>query len=182
MTTYFLSSDANGAVTGLGSSPDGTVPDGFIECTAAQYALGQSLTVVNGVITEPSAASVLAKVKTAQWEKIKAMRDSRKSGGFKVGSNWYHSDAESRGQYGILLSTAIEKAMPIGTVLSPAWKDMAGNFAPMTVTLLRQIRDAGLVLEQQLFTVAETHKATMMGSTNPAGYDYTTGWPAVFAG
>lgn len=118
--------------------------------------------------------------KTLVWARIKAERDRRKAGGFKVGALWYHSDEASRGQYSILLSMAVEKAIPVGTALSPAWKDMAGNFAPMTVALLRQIRDAGLVLEQQLFTTAETHRAAMEASADPASYDFSTGWPAAY--
>ena len=57
---------------------------------------------------------------------------------------------------------------------------MAGNFAPMTVAMLRQIRDAGLALEQQLFTTAETHRAAMEASADPASYDFSTGWPAAY--
>lgn len=118
--------------------------------------------------------------KSLTWIRIKAERDRRKAGGFKVGTLWYHSDEASRGQYSILLSMAVEKSIPVGTALSPAWKDMAGNFAPMTVALLRQIRDAGLALEQQLFTIAETHRMAMEASADPASYDFSTGWPAAY--
>lgn len=129
--------------------------------------------VVSFLASKPTA-------KAQAWTRIKTERDRRKTGGFKVGSLWYHSDEASRGQYSILLSMAVEKSIPVGTALSPAWKDMAGNFAPMTVALLRQIRDAGLVLEQQLFTTAETHRAAMEASADPASYDFSTGWPAAF--
>ena len=123
-----------------------------------------------------------AEIKPIQWQKIKAMRDARKSGGFKVGLKWFHSDEPSRAQYGILLTTALEKLLLDGYVLNAAWKDMGGLKEPLTVGILRQIRDAGLTLEATLFAVAEAHRASMEAAPNPETYDFTTGWPATYQG
>lgn len=119
------------------------------------------------------------------WEKIKAERDLRKSGGFKAVvdgvDRWFHSDEPSRNQYGVLLTTAIEKVVPVDFVFDPAWKSMDGTKLPMTVELVRRIRDAGLVAEKQNFNNAEIHKAAMMASAEPAAYDFLSGWAQTFA-
>lgn len=111
---------------------------------------------------------------------IKTERNKRKSGGFLVDAMWFHSDDASRGQYSILLSLAIEKSLPTDYILSQMWKTMSGTFTPISVSLLRQIRDVGLILEQQLFTTAETHRLNMEASENPETYDYSINWPAVY--
>ena len=121
-----------------------------------------------------------ADIKTSQWQKIKVLRDARKSGGFKVGVKWFHSDEPSRAQYSILLTTVLEKSLPVSYVLNAAWKDMSGAKEPLTVATLRQIRDAGLLLEATLFAVAENHRASMEAAPNPETYDFTTGWPAIY--
>ena len=54
--------------------------------------------------TDPLVVAYLAAQPTAKslaWARIKAERDRRKAGGFKVGSLWYHSDEASRGQNSI---------------------------------------------------------------------------------
>ena len=122
----------------------------------------------------------LATTKADQWAAIKALRDAKKSGGFKFGLRWFHSDEPSRAQYGILLTTALEKSLPTVYVLNATWKDMSGTKAPLTVADLRGVRDAGLLLEAQLFAVAEAHRAAMEASATPSDYDFSTGWPATF--
>lgn len=167
----FYKKTTNGITSVLSSNVPYEADADFLEIDEAEYLMLSVPAVV---------VPTVAQTKVAVWNRIKAERDRRKAGGFKVGTLWYHSDEASRGQYSILLSMAVEKAIPIGTALSPAWKDMAGNFAPMTVALLRQIRDAGLALEQQLFTTAETHRAAMEASADPVSYDFSAGWPAAF--
>lgn len=122
----------------------------------------------------------LADIKAEQWALIKARRDSRKGGGFKVGARWYHSDEPSRAQYAILLTTALEKSLPPTAVLGAAWKAMDGAKQPLTVAEVRMIRDVCLTLDAALFAAAETHLALMEASTDPQGYDFTTGWPLVY--
>lgn len=41
----------------------------------------------------------LSVVRNIKWDAIKAERDRRKAGGFKVGALWFHSDADSRIQH-----------------------------------------------------------------------------------
>jgi hypothetical protein len=106
------------------------------------------------------------------WIAIKAERDQRKAGGWKVGDNWFHSDEPSRTQYGTLLTTAIEKALPADYVFNQYWKTMSGAFVPMTVALVRQIRDVGLATESDLFAAAERMRAG----------DTTAVWPAIYGG
>jgi hypothetical protein len=48
--TKYLIFNTAGTVTGVGYTPDGTVPAGRIACTAAQAAAWQGSTVVNGAI------------------------------------------------------------------------------------------------------------------------------------
>ena len=137
-------------------------------------------------VVEPLPEQEVAALRSAnaerKWQAIKAERDIRKSGGFFTGSQWFHSDEASRGQYGILLTTALEKALPADYVLDPAWKDMSGGFSEMTVAKVRLIRDVGLLLERNLFTAAEAHRAAMEASPAPLEYDFSTGWPAHYEG
>jgi hypothetical protein len=118
---------------------------------------------------------------TLQKRAIKAERDRRKSGGFFTGTEWFHSDEASRGQYGLLLTTALEKGLPAGYVLNASWMDMAGVYAPMTVAKLRLIRDVGIVLESALFDAAKNHIAAMADAADPSAYDFSRGWPATYS-
>lgn len=122
-------------------------------------------------------APLAVRLKTAA---IKAERDRRKAGGFYTGSQWFHSDEASRGQYGILLSLAVEKQLPSGYVLNAAWMDMDKVYTPMTVAKLRLIRDVGLVLEAALFDAAKAHIEALQASDDPAAYDFSSGWPAAY--
>ena len=119
-------------------------------------------------------------LKARAWEKIKAERSSRKAGGVKVGEYWFHTDDASRIQYGILDGKATRAALPGNAVLHPEWKTMSGVKTPMTVALLRQVLDAGIASEAVIFDAAETHKAAMEASADPAAYDFSTGWPAIY--
>lgn len=128
----------------------------------------------------PSAAEVRAKAAGEAWGAIKAERDRRKAGGVMIGGKWFHTDDPSRIQYGILDSKATRASLPATVVLHPAWKTMSSEKTPMTVAVLRQILDAGIVYEGAVFDVAETHRAAMEASADPAAYDFSGGWPMVF--
>ena len=111
---------------------------------------------------------------TRVWKHIQQERDTRKAGGVKVGTDWFHSDDASRiQQLGLLMFGA---SMPAGIM----WKTMAGTFVPMTPTLAGQIFAATATNDQAIFTRAEIHKATMMASPDPTMYDYSTGWPLTY--
>lgn len=126
-------------------------------------------------------APTLAEAKTIMWRRIHDEREQRRlTGGVYVAPYWFHSDEPSRSQYGDLLTMALEKSLLPTYVLRTAWKTMSGATTPMTVALLRQIRDAGFVTENAIYDNAEVHKAAMEASPTPLSYDYSTGWPVSF--
>ena len=113
-------------------------------------------------------------VKARQWDAIKAERDRRKAGGVKVGAKWFHSDDGSRiQQMGLVMMGA---SIPANL----QWKTMDGTFITMTQTLASQVFQAVAASDQAIFTAAETHRATMEASADPASYDYSTGWPKIY--
>ena len=117
----------------------------------------------------------VAQVKAAKWDAIKEKRDNLTgNGGFNVGAKWFHSDQMSRSQQlGLVLLGA---SIPANL----QWKTMDGSFVTMTQTLAQQILAAGAASDQAIFAAAETHKAAMEASADPASYDFSGGWPLVF--
>lgn len=115
-----------------------------------------------------------------KWVEIKVERDRRKVNGVNVGAYWFHTDDRSCIQYGILDRKAARFNLPDTFVLHPKWKTMSGVKTPMTVGLLRQVLDAGIVLESELHDMAEQHKAAVQISADPADYDFSAGWPKTF--
>lgn len=140
--------------------------------------------------TAPTAAQIKAKASAARWEAIKAERDKRKTGGFKVGVQWCHSDADSRIQHlGLkdkardLLAAGGAMADNLTTLGQPVrWKTMDGSFAVVTAQLAFHIVAAAGDLDARLFAVAETHRAAMEATSDPAAYDFSAGWPETFGG
>lgn len=122
----------------------------------------------------------LQEKKDLMWEKIKLEREKRESGGYLVGTTWYHSDSTSLMKYNTLLSMAVEKSLPANTVVSAAWKNMHGTFSPMTVSTLRSIRDVGIMKVAEIYAAAETHRANMELLEDPTTYNYLVGWPTIF--
>lgn len=111
------------------------------------------------------------------WASIKAERDRRvQSGGYKVGTKWFHSDTFSRTQQMglVMLGASIPVNVP--------WKTMDGTVITMTQTLAGQIFATAAASDIAIFAAAETHKAAMETSADPAAYDFSAGWPAIFAG
>lgn len=171
-------------------NPACKIPGDAVEITDAEHAALLAAQTAGKVIQgdatgRPVAVDPPAPTADQMWDKIKTERDLRKSGGFKVVvagvDTWFHSDEPSRSQYGVLLTTAIEKALPVDFVFDPAWKCMDGTKLPMTVALVRQIRDAGLVVEAQNFNNAELHRAAMEASADPSAYDFSAGWHQIYA-
>lgn len=135
---------------------------------------------------KPTAASV----KAEKLDAIKAKRDAINAGGVKVGTKWYHSDETSRTQYIGLLRMA-DAAVAAGSTGSTTlqyggqdiqWKTMDGTFIKMTVQLANDVFNAVCGLDFAAFGAAETHKAAMEASADPASYDFAAGWPATFGG
>lgn len=111
------------------------------------------------------------------WEHIKAERDRRiQSGGYRVGTKWFHSDTFSRTQQmGLVM---LGESIPANT----PWKTMDGTTVTMSQTLAGQIVATSAASDIAIFSAAETHRVAMEASADPADYDFSTGWPATFGG
>lgn len=113
-------------------------------------------------------------LKTKMWTLIQAERDRRKSGGVKIGENWYHSNDTSRIQHlGLIM---FGSNMPTGIM----WKTMNGTFVEMTPQLAQQLFSTVAALDIAIFAQAEIHKASMYASPDPISYNYLTGWPLIY--
>lgn len=164
------------------TSPADVIPVSKADAsTAVNLQAGSSYEFDNGgnliVITPsaPTAAQIKAKAATAKWEAIKAERDRRtENGGFKVGTKWFHSDQKSRTQQiGLVMLGA---NIPANT----PWKTMDGTTVTMTQALAGQIFATAAASDIAIFAAAETHKAAMEASADPASYDFAAGWPKIF--
>ena len=141
---------------------------------------------------EPIPEPTPEEIKARAWVAIKAERDRRKSGGFKVkvgsSNKWFHSDADSRIQHLGLKDMARDLIAGGGamtdklTILGQTvkWKTMDGSFVDVSTQVAFDIVAAAGDLDAQLFVAAETHKAAMEASADPASYDYSTGWPKIY--
>lgn len=113
------------------------------------------------------------------WDRIQAVRTEKQAGGFPVdvdGKNyWFHSDESSRVQQLGLVQ--------LGKNIPPDlwWKTMSGEFVTMTATLANNVLLAAIAADTAIFAVAEHHKAEMMCLDDPTDYDYSSGWPQVYA-
>lgn len=143
--------------------------------------------IVNGEQVEMSAEEIAefeaSRIETAdvikarKWEEIKAYRDNLvNNGGFKVGAHWLHSNVLSRTQYLSLMMMGAN--IPANTT----WKTLDNGYIPMTQTLAGQIFAAGAAQDSALFAKAAEHKTALDASSDPANYDYTTGWPETYTG
>jgi len=129
---------------------------------------------VGASMPAPSRQSVVAKV----WQSIKAERDRRKVGGVKVKvgttNKWFHSDDGSRIQQISLVM------MGASIPADLQWKTMDGSFITMTQAVAQSVFAAAAANDQAIFAVAEGHRVAMEASADPAVYDYSTNWPAIF--
>lgn len=118
---------------------------------------------------------IISRIKNDMWLLIQQERDRRKlTGGYKVGNYWFHSDNTSRIQQLGLVMLGVN--MPSGIM----WKTMSGEFVPMTPTLAGQIFQAAALSDISVFSIAEQKKTTMIASTDPATYDYLSGWQPIY--
>lgn len=116
----------------------------------------------------------LQEAKEKQWEAIKTHRDYISGHSVSVGANWFHSDTKSRlQQVGLVMMGA---SLPVGL----QWKKLDGVFITMTPTLAGQIFQTTAMRDQAVFAVAETHRVAMEASADPANYDFSGGWPAIY--
>lgn len=124
------------------------------------------------------------------WEAIKAKREQIKAGGVKVGTKWFHSDIESRVQHLGLKDKARDLLAAGGAMTDRLqvggadiqWKTQNGTLIYMTAQMAFDIVAAVGVLDALAHQNAEVHKAAMEASTEPAAYDFSGGWPAVYVG
>lgn len=121
---------------------------------------------------KPAAIPVTA---ASVWEGIKALRETKtQTGGYRVGTHWYHSDTFSRTQQmGLVMMGA---GIPTGL----QWKTMDGSFVTMTQTLAAQVFGAAAAQDQATFARAELLRAQVGAASDPASVDITSGWPATF--
>ena len=126
-------------------------------------------------VTEPlKLAWRFIETKEQEKEREKLERDRRKAGGVKVGAKWFHSDEGSRiQQMGLVMMGA---SIPANL----QWKTMDGSFVQMTPALAQDIFAAATAHDVAVFAAAETHRVAMEASADPASYDYSGGWPAIF--
>ena len=127
-----------------------------------------------------------------KWEEIKNYRTLRKWGGVKITDSavdyWIHSDEGSRLQHLGLVITAVMSlfnmtTFPTGT----PWKTLditpEGNpiYVGLSVALVFKIFSADAMADIMNFAAAETHRGYLNVSSDPANYDYTSGyWPTIF--
>lgn len=131
------------------------------------------------------------------WEGIKAERDQRKDGGFKVEVEpgvfkWFHSDVFSRTQHiglenkaRVLLASggALSDIIPLlvnGQLVDARWKTMDGTKVLITAQIALDIIAAAEAMDASLFYAGEQHETAMKVSADPATYDFSTGWPESF--
>lgn len=127
--------------------------------------------------------------KARAWEAIKAKRDALSdNGGYLVSGKWFHSDAKSKTQQLALARKADKVQAAAGDMGAQFagnagfWKTMDGSFVPMTASLAQAIADAAELQDGAIFAAAETHRAAMQASADPAAYNFSGGWPATFQG
>lgn len=118
--------------------------------------------------------------RSEMWESIKKERERRKFLGVKVGTNWFHSDPDSRSQQlGLVIAGASLPPTP--------WKTLSksgGLYNPasvtMTPTLAQQIFFATMLHDAAIHQAAETHRAQMLLLDDPYEYNYHINWPESF--
>lgn len=171
------------------------IPADAVEITTEQHqALIEGQSQGKRIVADENGYPVLADppLPTADdiWQRIKAKREQVKAGGVKVGTKWYHTDADSRIQHLGLLEKARTARAAGGTDSTRLqalghdikWKTMDGSFIYLTVKHAEDIFAAVTDLDAAAFAAAETHRAAMEASADPAAYDFSVGWPATFAG
>lgn len=161
-------------------NPDCKIPADAVEITADDHAAlmaGQSMgkRIVADINGSPVLADQPAPTPAQIWERIKVERDRRtETGGYMVGTKWFHSDQKSRSQQlGLML---------LGANIPPntPWQTMDGTAVIMTQTLAGQILAAAAASDIAIFGVARQHKAAMEANADPSAYDFTTGWPLMY--
>ena len=160
-----------------------SIPADAIEITDEEHAAllsGQSQGKIVAADEDgsPVLADPAAPTAAQVWERIKVERDQRKAGGVKVKvgtvDKWFHSDDASRIQQMALVM------MGASIPANLQWKTLDGSFVTMTQAVAQSVFAAAAASDQAIFAVAEGHRAALAACEDPAVYDYSTGWPAIF--
>jgi len=61
------------------------------------------------------------------------------------------------------------------------WKTMDGSFILMSARLAQEIVAAAETSDISAFKAAELHRVAMEAYDDPVSYDYSTGWPTIYA-
>jgi len=147
----------------------------WLEISAYEH--GKYKYVGGEVVPNPDFVSELDPIRASIWEQIKVYRDNLvQTGGYKVGAHWYHSDTFSRTQQIALVIMGAN--MPAGIM----WKTLDNGYVEMTQSLAGQIFSAAATQDAALFAKAADHKSAIDGSSDPASYDWSAGWPETYQG
>ena len=122
--------------------------------------------------------AVLNLTRARMWQAIQDERTRRQNGGVFIASvnKWFHSDQTSRiQQLGLVMMGA---SLPTGIM----WKTMDGSFIEMTQGIASSIFNGAATLDLMSFSVAEQHRAGMMAAADPAAYNFSGFWPAIYGG
>ena len=188
MTITIYTYDNQGIYSGaVECDPLKAVPPGLLVAPPALTGT-QVAQVQNGawvVLPEyPVAPAIpLLQRQTEAWERIKQERDRRKFAGVKVGTDWFHCDTDSRGQWERMVNRVNTQGLvdsagyTIGGQPVP-WKTMTGSFVVLTAGKIRAVVDAVELQEAMIFGRAEMHRVAMEAMSDPENYDCSGGWPA----
>lgn len=122
--------------------------------------------------------------KATKWDAIKAERDRRtEHGGCLVDGRWYDTDARSALRYKLLADHAASTGLRDDALVRAGWRpldvEQRGEI-DMTYGLLKRIMSAGIVTAMAIDDAAQQHQAALAKCDDPAGYDYSAGWPPAF--
>lgn len=108
---------------------------------------------------------------------VRAIRDRKiQQGGYKVGTDWFHSDTLSRTQQlGLVMMGA---GIPPGLM----WKTMSGAFVEMAQSLAGQIFSAAAAQDTLIFAHSESLQQQIAAAEDPMSVDINAGWPETYGG
>ena len=114
----------------------------------------------------------------------------RRYGGLLILTYWVASDPDSRLEYLGLKDLARDMIAAGAAINDPVMADgsqaevetLNGVTVPMTCKRVKLLIDALQILDQRLRRVSKYHISQMMLSADPANYDYSAGWPAIYTG
>jgi hypothetical protein len=121
---------------------------------------------------EEEKESALKAVLSSLDKKLKVVQD----GGVLVSGKWFYSDQESWLQY--VGHKALNGALPPDVM----WDTMDGTSIVRTQALIGTVLKSIDALNTGAYAVWKQHVAAVKASSDPANYDYSTGWPATYQG